>query len=51
MMEIINTCEISLGLETFDVLGFRSEEELNQEISKLIKVRSEFESKSKINSI
>ena len=50
-MEIINKREISLGLETFNVLGFRSEEELNQEILKLIKVRSEFESKSKINSI
>ena len=50
-MEIINKPEISLGLETFDVLGFRSEEELNQEISKLIKVRSEFQSKSEINTI
>ena len=51
MMEIINRHEISLGLEPFDVLGFRSEEELNQEISKLIKVRSEFESQTKIDSI
>tara|TARA_Y100000994_G_C15518441_1_gene370599 strand:- start:537 stop:689 length:153 start_codon:yes stop_codon:yes gene_type:complete len=50
-METINRREISLGLETFDVLGFKSEEELNQEIDKLIKVRSEFEIKSKINSI
>ena len=50
-MEIISKLEISLGLEPFDVLGFKSEEELNQEISKLIKVRSEFESKSKVNSI
>ena len=50
-MELINKYEISLGLESFDVLGFRSEEELNQEILKLIKVRSEFESKSKVNSI
>ena len=49
-MEIINKCEISLGLESFDVLGFKSEEELNQEILKLIKVRSEFDSKSKVNS-
>ena len=48
-MEIVNKYELSLGLETFDVLGFRSEEELNQEISKLIQVRSEFESKSEIN--
>ena len=50
-MEIINKYELSLGLEPFDVLGFRSEEELNQEITKLIKVRSEFESKSEVNSI
>ena len=50
-MEIINKYELSLGLEPFDVLGFRSEEELNQEIAKLIKVRSEFESESKVNSI
>ena len=49
MMEIINRFEISLGLETFDVLGFKSEEELNQEISKLIKLRSEFESKFEVN--
>ena len=47
-MEIIKRRENSLGLEPFDVLGFRSEEELNQEISKLIKVRSEFKSKSKV---
>ena len=51
MMEIIKRQKESLGLEPFDVLGFRSEEELNQEISKLIKVRSEFKSKSKVNSI
>ena len=50
-MEIINNHKASLGLETYDLLGFNSEEELNQEISKLIKVRSEFESKSKVNSI
>ena len=47
-MEITNKCEISLGLESFDVLGFKSEEELNQEILKLIKVRSEFEIESKV---
>ena len=50
-MKIINKNELSLGLESFDALGFRSEEELNQEISKLIKVRSEFENKSKVNSV
>ena len=41
----------SLGCETFDVLGFKSEEELNQEISRLIEVRSELKSKPKIHSI
>ena len=50
-MDVICKHQSSLGLEPFDVLGFNSEEELNQEISKLIKVRSEFESKSKVNSI
>ena len=51
IMEIFNKYELSLGLEPFDVLGFKSEKELNQEIAKLIKVRSEFEIKSKVNSI
>lgn len=51
MMEIINKYESSLGLEPFDVLGFKSEEELNQEISKLIKVRREFEGKIKVKYI
>ena len=46
-MQIINKYEMSLGLEPFDVLGFKSEEELNQEILKLIEVRREFKSKSK----
>ena len=51
-MDIINNHhQASLGLEPFDVLGFSSEEELNREILKLIKVRSEFESKVKVNSI
>ena len=50
-MEIIKNVEKSLGLEPFDVLGFRSEEELNQEILKLIKVRTEFESKTEVNFI
>ena len=35
--------ENSLGLETYDVLGFNSEEELELEISKLIKIRTEFD--------
>ena len=50
-MNIVNKYEISLGLEPFDVLGFKSEKELNQEISKLIKVRSEFKNKSRVLSI
>ena len=43
-----NKYEDSLGLEPFDVLGFKSEEELNQEILKLIEVKSELESKSNV---
>ena len=43
-----NKYEYSLGLEPFDVLGFKSEEELNQEIMKLIEVKSELESKSNV---
>ena len=35
--------DISLGLESWDVLGFNSEEELEVEILKLIKIRPEFE--------
>ena len=50
-MNIVNKYEISLGLEPFDVLGFKSEKELNQENSKLIQVRREFKSKSKVISI
>ena len=45
-MEVINKNKVSLGLDSFDVLGFNSEEELNKAISKLIQVRSEFESES-----
>ena len=48
-MLVIDKYEISLGLETYDVLGFKSEKELNQEILKLIKLRPEFEAKSKVN--
>ena len=36
--------ETSLGLESYDILGFNSEEELELEISKLTKFRPEFES-------
>ena len=42
-MEITIKKETSLGLESYDVLGFNSEEELELEISKLIKIRTEFE--------
>ena len=41
-MEITLKKEISLGLETYDVLGFNSEDELELEISKLIQIRPEF---------
>ena len=39
-MELINRNDVSLGLAPFDILGFKSEEELNLEISKLIKAVS-----------
>ena len=49
-MEIINRNDASLGLTPFDLLGFKSEDELNIEISKLIKNRSEFDTKTKVTS-
>ena len=42
-MEITFKKETSLGLETYDALGFNSEEELELEISKLTKFRPEFD--------
>ena len=42
-MEIILKKETSLGLDSFKDLGFNSQEELELEISKLIKIRPEFE--------
>ena len=42
-MELAEKQETSLGLESYDVLGFNSQEELELEISKLIKIRPEFE--------
>ena len=42
-MEVILKRETSLGLESFEDLGFNSEEELELEISKLIKIRPELE--------
>jgi len=41
-MEITFKEDTSLGLESYDDLGFNSEEELELEISKLIKIRPEF---------
>jgi len=42
-MEITFKKDTLLGLESYDDLGFNSEEELELEISKLIKIRPEFE--------
>ena len=42
-MEISLKEDSSLGLESYVDLGFNSEEELELEISKLIKIRPEFE--------
>ncbi len=47
-MELINTNDVSLGLAPYDILGFKSEEELNLEISKLIRTRTEFDNKTKV---
>ena len=42
-MEIIFKTEASLGLESYEKLGFNSEEDLELEISKLTKFRPEFD--------
>jgi len=42
-MEVTLKEDSLLGLESYVVLGFNSEEELELEISKLIKIRPEFE--------
>ena len=42
-METILKRESSLGLESYEDLGFNSEEELELEISKLIKIKPEFD--------
>ena len=42
-MEITLKEDTLLGLDSFDDLGFNSEEELELEISKLMKIRPEFE--------
>ena len=46
-MEITLKKETLLGLESYDVLGFKTEEELELEISKLIQIRPEFENNQK----
>ncbi len=50
-MKIKNTYIASLGSENFDELGFKSEEDLNIEISKLIQVRSEPSNNYEVNTI
>ena len=47
-MELINRNDVSLGLAPFDILGIKSEEELNLEILKLLMTRSEFDTKTKV---
>ena len=42
-MEIIFKRETSLGLESYEELGFHSEEELELEITKLTQFRPEFD--------
>ena len=42
-MEITLKKETLLGIETYDKLGFNSEEELELEISKLTKFKPEFD--------
>ena len=42
-MDLAQKEENSLGLESYDVLGFNSQEELELEISKLTKFRPEFD--------
>ena len=42
-MKLILKSETSLGLEPYEKLGFNSEEDLELEISKLTKFRTEFD--------
>ncbi len=48
-MEIILKRETSLGLGSYEDLGFNSEEELELEISKLTQFRPEFEKNLNLN--
>jgi len=50
-MQIRNSRFSSLGSEKFNDLGFKSEEDLHIEISKLIQVRSELANNSEVYSI
>ena len=42
-MELLPKKETLLGLESYETLGFNSEDELELEILKLIRVRPEFD--------
>ena len=50
-MELIDTYEISLGLEPFEVLGFNTQDQLDLELMKLIEVRSDFKNRGITNQI
>ena len=50
-MEIILKIETSLGLESYEDLGFNSEKELELEISKLTKFRPEFDTNLELSLI
>ena len=50
-MQIANRYISSLGSENFQELGFKSEEDLNIEISKLIQVRYEIANNSEVNAM
>ena len=51
-MEIILKRETLLGLESYEKLGFNSEDELELEISKLTKFRPEFDTNmEKVDSV
>ena len=41
---------VSLGLAPLEILGFKSKDHLNEEISKLIKIRTKFATKATVKS-
>ena len=47
-MDLIPKYEFSLGKEPFEVLGFQSEDQMDNEIQKLIKLRPEFDKENLI---